>query len=29
VADRQFGKVNVHPAYAAGGSGLEAAHEKK
>jgi 5-deoxy-glucuronate isomerase len=29
VADRQFGVVNVHPAYAAGGSGLEAAHEKK
>ena len=27
VADRQFGVVNVHPAYAAGGSGLEAAHE--
>jgi 5-deoxy-glucuronate isomerase len=26
VADRQFGVVNVHPAYAAGGSGLEAAH---
>uniref|UniRef100_Q01NA5 Uncharacterized enzyme involved in inositol metabolism n=1 Tax=Solibacter usitatus (strain Ellin6076) TaxID=234267 RepID=Q01NA5_SOLUE len=29
VADRQFGVVNVHPAYAAGGSGLEAAHETK
>jgi 5-deoxy-glucuronate isomerase len=29
VADRQFGVVNVHPAYAAGGTGLEAAHEKK
>jgi 5-deoxy-glucuronate isomerase len=29
VADRQFGVVNVHPAYASGGSGLEAAHEKK
>lgn len=25
VADRQFGVVNVHPAYAAGGTGLEAA----
>jgi 5-deoxy-glucuronate isomerase len=29
VTDRQFGVVNVHPAYAAGGSGLEAAHGKK
>jgi 5-deoxy-glucuronate isomerase len=29
VADRQFGVVNVHPAYAAGGSGLEAAHATK
>ena len=29
VEDRQFGVVNVHPDYAAGGSGLEAAHEKK
>jgi 5-deoxy-glucuronate isomerase len=29
VVDRQFGVVNVHPDYAAGGSGLEAAHEKK
>ena len=29
VEDRQFGVVNVHPAYAAGGSGLEAAHETK
>lgn len=29
VADRQFGVVNVHPAYAAGGTGLEAAHESK
>ena len=29
VADRQFGVVNVHPDYAAGGTGLEAAHEKK
>ncbi|HZH35219.1 MAG TPA: 5-deoxy-glucuronate isomerase [Pyrinomonadaceae bacterium] len=27
--DRQFGVVNVHPDYAAGGSGLEAAHGKK
>jgi 5-deoxy-glucuronate isomerase len=25
--DRQFGVVNVHPAYAAGGSGLEAANK--
>jgi 5-deoxy-glucuronate isomerase len=29
VAGRQFGVVNVHPAYAAGGSGLEAANDKK
>jgi 5-deoxy-glucuronate isomerase len=29
VADRQFGVVNVHPWYAAGGSGLEAAHKTK
>ncbi len=29
VVDRQFGVVNVHPYYAAGGSGLEAAHETK
>jgi 5-deoxy-glucuronate isomerase len=29
VVDRQFGVVNVHPAYASGGSGLEAAHETK
>lgn len=27
--DRQFGVVNVQPEYAAGGSGLEAAHGKK
>jgi 5-deoxy-glucuronate isomerase len=29
AADRQFGVVNVQPEYAAGGSGLEAAHGKK
>jgi len=29
VEDRQFGVVNVHPDYAAGGSGLEAARETK
>ncbi len=29
VADRQFGVVNVHPAYAAGGTGLEAANDNK
>ena len=29
VDDRQFGVVNVHPAYAAGGSGFEASHGTK
>jgi 5-deoxy-glucuronate isomerase len=29
IADRQFGVVNVHPAYAAGGSGLEASQTRK
>jgi len=29
VAGRQFGVVNVHPAYAAGGSGLEVPNDKK
>jgi len=29
VEDRQFGVVNVHPDYAAGGSGLEASREAK
>jgi 5-deoxy-glucuronate isomerase len=28
-AGRQFGVVNVHPAYAEGGSGLEAAHQTR
>jgi hypothetical protein len=26
---RQFGVVNVHPAYAGGGSGLEAANQTR
>jgi 5-deoxy-glucuronate isomerase len=29
VTDRQFGVVNVHPDYAAGGTGLEASRETK